>query len=157
VQVLKAADADVVCLQEAYEEAGGQGRNLAAMLAAALAPGGGRPLHYAFDALAQLDAPDGKVICLPSERSQEIVNGWQERAAFLALIARVLLASTAATRRGVVAVAVEAGGGERARGRQSEFKRRRKRRRREKGREREDEEAGAAAAVVGFAHRHAGA
>ncbi len=61
VEVLKAADADVICLQAAYREAHGQRRDLAAMLAAALAPAGTRPLHHAFDALAQLDGPAGKV------------------------------------------------------------------------------------------------
>lgn len=40
VEALKVADADVICLQEAYEEVSGSRRSLAALLASALSSGG---------------------------------------------------------------------------------------------------------------------
>ena len=40
VETLRATDADIICLQEVYEELSGSRRNLAALLASALSSGG---------------------------------------------------------------------------------------------------------------------
>ena len=57
---LMALDADVICLQEAWEEVGGQRRNVAQMLAKALSLSH-TPLHHVFAARSLLQTPRGQV------------------------------------------------------------------------------------------------
>lgn len=63
VEALRATDADVICLQEAYEELSGSRRNLAALLASALSSGG-RSLRRVRGAAC--GAPVRHKLCLPT-------------------------------------------------------------------------------------------